>query len=239
LFTETLGLPKTLQFINYYNAWELSGIGIYFKNSISIVTLSVIMLLIVSIPAAYAISRIKFRGSEMLLNFFIFGLGVPAPLLIIPLYGLLMDLKILNTHFGLIIVYVSLSIPFSIYILYGFFKSLPVELEESASIDGASPFKVFLKIILPLSTNGIAIVTIFNFIGLWNEYLLALVFLRSDENYTISLGLYGLFHSLQHSPKSWAPLVAAIIIVIVPLIIVFLLISKKIIEGLTIGAIKG
>lgn len=239
LFTEPLGLPEKIQFINYYNTWKLSHIGTYFVNTLIVVITSVIILLVISIPAAYALSRIKFRGSNSLLNFFIFGLGVPIQLLIIPVYGLLRDFHMLNTHIGLIIIYAAVSLPFNIYILYGFYKSLPIELEESASIDGASSFKIFLKVMLPLSMNGIAVVTIFDFIGHWNEYLLAMVLLRTEENYTISLGLYSLYRSIQHNQGVWVILIAAIMIIIIPMIIIFSLVSRKIVEGLTVGAVKG
>ncbi len=239
LFTEPLGLPEKFQFINYYNTWELSNIGTYFGNTLIVVISSVLILLILSIPAAYALSRIKFKGNNIILNFFILGLGVPIQLLIIPVYGLLRDFHMLNSHVGLIIIYVAISLPFNIYILYGFYRNFPVELEESASIDGASPFKIFLKIILPLSINGIAVVTIFDFIGHWNEYLLAMVLLRTEENYTISLGLYSLYRSIQHNQGVWVILIAAIMIIIIPMIIIFSLLSKKIVEGLTLGAIKG
>jgi ABC-type glycerol-3-phosphate transport system permease component len=165
------------------------------------------------------------------------GMGIPYPLLFIPLFVIMASLNQIDSLVGLTIVYVSLSIPFTVYILTGFFSSLPTELEEAAIIDGCKDYQVFTKIMLPLASPGLITAAIFNFIGLWNEYQLALVFINSDENRTISLGLYSLSNSMQYT-GDWVGLFAGIVIIMVPTIILYVFLSEKMIAGITMGASK-
>ena len=202
-----------------------------------IVGLSVIFILLVSAPAAYVLSRARFRGRGLLTMLYIAGIGIPYPLLFIPLFGLLAGLKLINTMPGLILIYVSLSIPFTVYILTGFFSSLPQELEDAGKIDGASDMQVFRKIMLPLAAPGLITASIFNFIGLWNEFQLALIFIQDPAMRPLSLSLYTLKNSMTYS-GDWAGLFAGVVIVIVPTVLLFIWLSERMISGMTLGSVK-
>jgi raffinose/stachyose/melibiose transport system permease protein/N-acetylglucosamine transport system permease protein len=238
LFQNVWSLPQELHGENYVKVWKTFDLSIYFTNTLIVVPIAVIMILVVAAPAAYVLSRATFKGRELLLNFFIMGMGIPFAILVIPLYFLLTKLQIIDSLSGLILVYISLSLPFTIFVLHGFFRSFPSELEEAAAIDGCSPFSTFVKIVLPISSPGLITVTIFNFIGIWNEYLLALVLLRSEGKRPLSLGLYALQSSMQYT-GDWVALFAGVVIVLIPILIFYVVMSEKIMEGLTLGALKG
>jgi ABC-type glycerol-3-phosphate transport system permease component len=237
IFKEPWMLPTELHFENFVKAWSVMRFSNYFLNSTLVVLISVVLILVVSAPASYVLSRLKFRGRTLISMIYTAGMGIPYPLLFIPLFVIMASLKLIDNLVGLTIVYVSLSIPFTVYILTGFFSSLPSELEEAAIIDGCKDYQVFTKIMLPLASPGLITAAIFNFIGLWNEYQLALVFINSDENRTISLGLYSLSNSMQYT-GDWAGLFAGIVIIMVPTIILYIFLSEKMIAGITMGASK-
>ncbi len=192
LFGAPLQLPSHPAFANYPKVWVANHFGQYFVNSFLVVSCSVIGLLLVAVPAAYVLSRGNFKGRRPLLSFFVFGMGVPTPLLFIPLVVLMTELRLVDTLVGLGIVYVSLSLPFTIYVLQGFFSSLPSELDSAAVIDGCSDWQIFWHVMLPLAAPGAATVAVLNFVALWNEYQLSLVLINSAGNRTLSLGIYSL-----------------------------------------------
>jgi ABC-type glycerol-3-phosphate transport system permease component len=134
-------------------------------------------------------------------------------------------------------IYITVSVPFTMYLLTGFFRSLPTELEEAARLDGCSEFNVFWRVMLPLASPGLITATIFNFIALWNEYMLAMVFLNDPNKMPISRGLYGIAESMQYT-GDWVGLFAGVVIVMVPTIIIYVLLSERLIEGVTMGALK-
>jgi N-acetylglucosamine transport system permease protein len=237
LFSNVWALPTGIQYENYVKAWTIAKLGIQFRNSIIIVSASVILLLVLCAPAAYVLSRMRFRGSGLLTVIFIAGAGIPLPLLFIPLFGLTAKVHINNTLPGLIIIYIIVSVPFTMYLLTGFFRSLPTELEEAARLDGCSEFNVFWRVMLPLASPGLITATIFNFIALWNEYMLAMVFLNDPNKMPISRGLYGIAESMQYT-GDWVGLFAGVVIVMVPTVIIYVLLSERLIEGVTMGALK-
>jgi raffinose/stachyose/melibiose transport system permease protein/N-acetylglucosamine transport system permease protein len=238
LFANAWALPSALHWENYEKAWRLARMGDYFLNSLIVVSISTALIVAVSAPAAYVLSRIAFRGRELVTNTFIAGMGVPYQVLLVPLFVLLTQIRIVDTLPGLIVVYVALSLPFTIFLLTGFFRSLPSELEDAAAIDGASEYQVFYRVMLPLASPGIITAAIFNFIGLWNEYMLALVMISDQEKRTLSLALYGLQGSMQYT-ADWVGLFAGVVIVMVPTFILFVVLSERVIEGITLGATKG
>lgn len=237
VFREPFSMPAEAQFVNYERVWLNSQVGQAFGNSLLIVGLSVILILVVSAPAAYILSRAQFKGRGLLTIVYIAGIGIPYPLLFIPLFALLAGLKLLNTIPGLVLIYVSLSIPFTVYILTGFFSTLPQELVDAAVIDGASDFQVFWRVMLPLAAPGLLTATIFNFIGLWNEFQLALIFIQTPDLRPLSLSLYTLKNSMTYS-GDWAGLFAGVVIVIVPTIVLFVWLSERMISGMTMGSVK-
>lgn len=238
LFANAWALPTSLHFENYAKAWQLARMGNYFLNSVIIVSVSTILILALSAPAAYVLSRIQFRGREIVANGFIGGMGVPYQVLLVPLYLLLTQIKLVDSLPGVIIVYVALSLPFTIFLLTGFFRSLPSELEDAAVIDGASEYGLFYKVMLPLASPGIITAAIFNFIGLWNEYMLALVMINDQNKRTLSLALYGLQGSMQYT-ADWVGLFAGVVIVMLPILLMFIVMSERVIAGITLGATKG
>jgi N-acetylglucosamine transport system permease protein len=211
--------------------------GRYFLNSLMVVLPSIFLILALSAPASYILSRKKFKGGNLITLIFIAGIGIPVPLLFIPLFVILTALHINNTLYGLGLLYVATSLPFTVFMLTGFFQSLPVELEEAAIIDGASDFRVFFDVMLPLASPGLITAAIFNFIGIWNEYQLALVFLSDPDKSTLSLGLYSLSNAMQYT-GDWVGLMAGVVIVMVPTIILYIPPSEKMISGITMGAVK-
>ena len=237
IFREPFKLPAEMLWGNYVNAWNSVRLGDYIINSIIVVTISLIVLMAVSAPAAYVLSRFKFRGAAMVTMVYIAGMGIPFPLLFIPLFAILTLLRVINTLPGLMLVYVSLSIPFTVFLLTGFFATLPKELEEAALIDGCSNWQTFWHVMLPLASPGVLTAAIFNGIGLWNEYQLALVFINNPDNRTLSLGLYSMQNAMQYT-GDWPGLFAGVVIVMIPTILLYIILSEKMISGITMGAVK-
>ena len=237
LFTAVWSLPSALNFDNYIKAWTTVKMGQYFSNSLIVVLTSVFIVLFLSAPVSYILTRVKFKGSSVLLLIFIAGIGIPVQLLYIPLFILLTQIGVINSLWGLGLLYVSLSIPFTVFILSGFFASLPKELEEAATIDGCSDFQVYWKVLLPLASPGLITAAIFNFIFLWNEYQIALVFINDPDLRTLPLGLYALSNAMQYT-GDWVGLMAGVVIIMVPTIILYTVLSEKMIAGITMGSVK-
>ena len=237
LFKDAWGFPKEIQWENYIKIFTEYNLGINLWNSIFIVSISVALIVAVSALAAYILSRVIFKGSGAINKFFVFGMGVPFQLLLIPLFFQFFQIGIVGTKTSLILAYVALSLPFSIFLIQGFFSSLPSVLEEAAAIDGCSPMRTFFSIMLPLGKSGLVTAAIFNFISLWNEFLLALTFISDRADYPLSVGLYSLQGSMQYT-GDWVSLLAALVVITVPTLIIYMLLSRQIIEGLTMGAVK-
>jgi len=238
LYAGVWALPKTINFENYIKAWNVVNLKRYFLNSVIVTFVSILGLTFLCTPAAYVLSRFIFKGRGFLNNLIIAGMGIPYQLLLIPLYKLFLNIKLVDNLFGLMLVYITLSIPFTIFLLSGFLRSLPSELEDAAMIDGCSEFGTFWKVMFPLAQPGIITAAIFNFIFLWNEYMLALVFISSQNNRTISLGLYSIQSAMQYT-ADWTGLFAAVVIVMLPTTIIFFILSEKVMSGITLGAVKG
>lgn len=237
LFANVWSLPKVLHWENYSKAWNVAHIGIYFSNSIFIVLVSVVVTIILGSMVGYALARISFKGNTTITYSLIAGMGVPVQLLLVPLFMLLNHMHLVDNHFGLILAYVAYLLPFTSFLLIGFFRTLPSELEEAATLEGYSDFSIFWRIMLPLSSPGLITAAIFNFIVLWNEYLLALVLLSSPKRWTVSLGLYNLRVAMG-SIADWTTLFAGTVIIMIPAVLVYLFLSERMITGLTLGATK-
>ncbi len=238
IYANILALPSHLHFENYRNALINSQLYRFFFNSVIIVGSTLVILTVICAMAAYVLSRFKFRGRQALITSIIFGMSVPELLLIIPLYSMLSKMNLLDTKFCLILIYVSLCIPFTIYVLIGHYNALPNEVREAAIVDGCSESKTFWKIMFPLSKPGLFAVASFNFVWMWNEYLLAMVFTTSKESRTMAFGMYALQNSMTFT-IDYGALFAGIVLMIVPAAIIFMTFHKYIISGVTVGAIKG
>ena len=238
---------------NFENAWVESNFSRFFVNSVLVTATSLAGVLVFGAMAAYALSRFTFRGSRALFLFFLAGMMIPAQLILIPLFfqfstlgetltqataALGYEVRLHNTLTGLIIIYIALSLPFTILVLTGFFRSLPGALREAAIIDGASEWTVFTRIMLPLARPGLITAAIFNFLGIWNEYLFALVFVNSSEKKTLPLGLASVAIQSQYK-TDFGLLFAGLVIVLVPTLLVYLVLQRHLTAGITVGALKG
>jgi raffinose/stachyose/melibiose transport system permease protein/N-acetylglucosamine transport system permease protein len=238
IFDNVWSLPHGINIESYKKAWTISKMGNYFLNSVLVVTISTVGTILLGAPASYVLARIQFRSREFITNFFLIGMGIPRVLLLVPLFMLLRRLLLLDSLIGLGITYTAISLPFTVFMLTAFFSSLPGELEEAAAIDGASPFSIYWRVMFPLAKTGIITVFIFNFIWNWKDYFWALVLISTESKKTVSLGLYGLQGSMQYS-ADWSGLLAGSVIVMVPTLIIYIIMSKRIISGMTLGAVKG
>ena len=237
-FASTWALPAELQWSNYAYAWANAEIGRYFFNTAYITVLSTVGTLAVSAMAAYVLARVVFPFRQLVFYLFLAAMMVPPMLYLFPLFVQMRFMQLTNSHFGLIALYIATGLPFSIFVLTGFFKTLPTEMEEAALIDGASPWKTFWMIMLPLAKPGLITVSIFSFINSWNEFFWSLILLRTGKLYTLARGLQTLFWNMSTESR-WTELFAGLVIVMLPLIIVFILLQDRITEGLTVGAVKG
>jgi N-acetylglucosamine transport system permease protein len=229
---------KNLQWVNYSHAWGEAGIGHYFLNSLIVTLASLAILLPIGAMAAYVFARYPFRGSKFLFGTFLGGMMFPNFLIVVPLFMLLASMKLYDTKSGLVLVYVAYSLSFTIFVMSGFFQAMPGELAEAAMIDGCGHSGTFWKIMLPLARPGMIVVGIFNAIGLWNEYGLALVLVNSEQNKTLPLGLANLAMT-EHYQSDWGALFAALVIVMIPVMAVYWIFRDRIYETMLAGAIKG
>ncbi|MCJ7622981.1 MAG: carbohydrate ABC transporter permease [Anaerolineaceae bacterium] len=237
LTTSPWALPEDPQFGNYLVAWEKAKIGTYFGNSIFVSLVGASVSVMVSALAAYVLARVPFKLNGFFRNYFLVGYMIPLFLTFIPLYFMMAKIGLNSGMLPLIMLYVASGVPFNTFILRGFFESLPSELEDAATVDGASPFRTFWIIMLPLSWPGLVSAFLINFMSLWNEFFLALLFLNK-ENATMPLGLFYMAQRAEYTSQ-WTDLFAGMIISTVPILIIFALLQDQITHGMTEGAIKG
>lgn len=242
IFTKPFALPYTWfarnnPFRNFAYAWNQAGFGHAFVITVALVAVATFSVVLVSAPASYALTRLGVRGSDGLTNVIAIGMGVPFQTVIIPLFVAMAKLNLTNNLFGLYLIYVALSIPFTVFLLTGFFRSLPDELEEAAAIDGASPIRTFFSIMLPLARGGLITALILNAIGLWNETLLALVFLQDNAEFTLARALFSFYGAASYQSE-YGGLIAGVAIVVLPMLVLYIVLARRIITGLTLGAGK-
>lgn len=231
-----LAFPKTLQFQNYKNAFEVSGLGRLFLNSIIVSITATILNVIVSSMASYAIARYDFKGKELIFTLISAGIMVPVSALMVPVFILIKNLGLYDTKLALILTYSAMGLPLSIFIIRGFMNTIPKELEEAGVLDGCNFYQKFYKIILPLSRAGIVTAITFQFLYCWNEFIYAMLLTSSQTNRTVQVGIR--FFSNQFT-TDYTSMFAAITISIIPAIAGYVLFQRQIISGLTSGAIKG
>ena len=231
-------LPSQLMFDNFVRAWGKANIGLYFANSLLVILPAIFFTLLFSAMAGYVLARFTFPGNRFIFYAFLGGMLFPVMLALVPLFFLLQSLSIVDTRFGLVLVYIAYSLPFTVFFMTGFFKTLPTEVLEAATMDGANNLQLFFLIVIPLAQNGLVSMGIFNFLGMWNQYILPLVLLTSSGKYVLSQGLAFLAHQ-QRYQSDWSGLFAAIVIVMLPTLIVYTIFQNQIQRGLTVGALKG
>lgn len=235
-YTNIWGLPERFHLDNYIAAWKNGDLGRRFINSIVVTVGSMCIMIPVTSCAAYAVARLKFKGRNVIYMYLLTGIMIPAGVLGIPTFTVAMKMGLLNSHFGLMLIYAAQNIAMGMFIMRGFFISLPKELEEAAQIDGCSRFGCFIRIIVPLAKAGIATQVIFNGLTIWNDYFMANIMITKDELRTLPLSIANFVgkHSTNY-PELFAMLTMATL----PIIVIFILSQKSFIEGVSAGAVKG
>ena len=231
-------IPDSIHLTNYIRAWTDAKIGQYFGNSLITTVTTTALTTLFSAMAAYVLGRFSFRGRNIIYVLFLAGLMLPVWLGYVPIFFLALDFHMLNQLYGYIIINVGWHLAFTIFFLTPFFASLPTELEEAAVIDGAGPFEVFWKVMAPLAQPGLLTVAIFNMLGMWNEYDLALILLQEPAVNTIPIGIAQLFVQ-QGFRADYGALFAGLVIVMLPSLILYAIFTDRLVEGITVGALKG
>lgn len=231
-------LMSGLHWENYTNVLSKHKMSLYFLNSIIYSISGCVGIILIAAPAAYVLARINFRGKPAVNNVFVVSMSIPSVMLILPLFKMATSLGLIGSRWTLIVLYICINVPFGVFFLIGFFASLPKALEEAAEIDGCTPDQAFWRIMFPLAQPGIVTLSIFNFITIWNEYFMALIFANKTELRTVSTGLQSIVQSMKYS-GDWAGLFAGVIIVFLPTFLLYIFLSRKIIAGVTGGAVKG
>ncbi|MFA5698569.1 MAG: carbohydrate ABC transporter permease [Sphaerochaeta sp.] len=225
-------------FDNYARAWRTQKVSVYFMNSVLYTAVSCTVIILIASPAAYVLSRFRFKGNLLIQNMIASALGIPAIMIVMPLFGLISRLRLTNNRWLLIFLYVSMNVPFATFFLLSFFKNLSSTYEEAAAIDGCSPMGTFWRIMLPLIQPGIITVTVFNFITIWNEYFMSMIFANKTTVRPVSVGLFNMIQAMRYT-GDWGGMFASVVIVFAPTFVLYIFLSERIIQGVTAGAIKG
>lgn len=235
IFTRPFGLPSRFNLDNFKVIWTQTDVPRYLINSTIVTGFSVLFLLALGTMAAYALSRYRWRGSIMVALFFLSGLMLPLRLAIIPLFIQLKAMGLTNNPLGLIAIYTAMSLPATVFILTGFLRSLPSELEDSARIDGASELRIMVQIMVPLISPALVIAGIYNAVPIWNDFFFPLIFIQSPEWKTLAQGLTQFFGEYS---INYGVLYAGLTLAALPIVVIFIAQSRRFIAGMTAGAIK-
>ena len=244
IYNSPFGPPGELRLGTYVRAWAESNISGFFLNTVVVVAVGVLLTMTLSATSAYVMARYPFPGSRVLYWLYLAGMTFPVFLAIVPLVRIVQALGLFATPLGLILVYAAFSLPFSIFFLTAFFRTLPKELSEAAFLDGAGHFWVFFRIMLPLAKPGLISIGVFNFLGQWNQFLLPQVLNPQQDqersNFVLSQGLVSLAlgENYETSPTSIAELFAGLIISMVPVLVVYIVFQRQVQSGLTAGALR-
>lgn len=233
--------PTGLHFENYIKAWGASNVSTFFTNSLGYSFISCALLILICAPAAYVLARFAFKGNKLIQTSFVSAMGVPVIMVVLPLFSVIARLNLLSStwsnRFVLVFLYIGINVPYTTIFLTTFFSNISRTYEEAATIDGCTPSGAFWKVIFPMAQTGIVTVTIFNFINIWNEYFLSLIFANSDKLRPVAVGLYSMISAMKYT-GDWAGMFAAVTIVFLPTFILYLFLSEKIIGAVT-GGLKG
>ena len=232
----TWALPKGFAWQNYVQAWN-SGMATYFLNSILTVFPSLFLILVISLAASFALEVMKWRGSNIVLLAFLGGVMIPAQMVLLPLFTMYFQAGLINTRWALIITYTAFGLPISVFLMAGFFKSVPRTVIEAAVIDGANIYQVFYRVAVPMVANGLVTIALVQFFFLWNDLLFSLTFISNDNLRTIQTGL--LNFTGQYGQVQWGPTFAGVALTVFPTLVVYLILNQQVIKGLTAGSVKG
>ncbi len=236
LFTNPWGLPASLNFDNYIRAIVTGNIGLSFINSCIITFSAVAIAVLLGCMVSYGLERLIWKNANNIKRLFLLGMSIPAYAAIVPMFSMFNRLHILDSYLAVIVAHVVFALPMSIFILTGFFSTIPGELEEAAIMDGCSIYSCFFKIIMPIAKSSAVTVAVIDFINIWNDLLFPQVFLSSDTKMPLPVSLTT-FADLDS--VDYAGMLAAVVFTVVPTIIVYIILHDKIMEGMTAGAVKG
>jgi N-acetylglucosamine transport system permease protein len=237
IFTNSWGLPSEWRFENFVRAWTTANIGRYFVNSAIVVCSAVVLVMLLGAMVAYVLARYEFRGRNVIYYAFVVGMTFPIILALVPLFFVVRNVGMIGTYHGLVLVYTAYALPFTVFFLTSFFKTLPGALVEAAMLDGCSHAGAFFRIMLPLARPGMISVGILNFLGLWNQFLLPLVLMPDQQRYVLTQGLAVLVAN-QGYRSDWSALFAGLVIALLPVLAVYALFQRRIQDGLNVGALK-
>ncbi|WP_211748797.1 carbohydrate ABC transporter permease [Paenibacillus sp. Marseille-Q4541] len=242
-------LPEGIYLQNFADAWLTANMGTYMLNSGIVTVIGLVLLLVVALPAAYVLSRFKFKGNRILSMMFMAGLFININYIVVPIFlmlnngdKVLRDIFgqpiLLNNLFILGLIYAAMALSFTIYLMSGYFKSLPKEYEEAAAVDGAGYFRTMVQVIMPMARPSIVTVILFNFLSFWNEYIVSMTMLTKPGLKTLPVGLMNLM-AAQKSAVEYGQMYAGLVIVMLPTLILYILVQKKLTQGMTMGGLKG
>ncbi|PKL13355.1 MAG: carbohydrate ABC transporter permease [Spirochaetae bacterium HGW-Spirochaetae-8] len=235
ILTTPFSLPSSFDFKNYRTVWIDKGFNKYFLNSLIVTVVAMAFVLLFGSMGAYGISRYAYKASTLVYMLFLSGIMLPLKAAIIPLFIIIKNLNLIDTRLSVILIFIAMGLPSTVFILSGFMKAIPLELEYAARIDGCNDFQIYQRIVMPMTASAIALVTIYNAVPLWNDFFFPLVFLQSNSLKTLPVGLSTFFG--QHS-TNWSLLFTGLSIAILPMLVLYLFMSKYFIKGMTAGAVK-
>ncbi|NHI06474.1 sugar ABC transporter permease [Streptomyces sp. KO7888] len=237
IFGSPWSLPDKLNFDNWSRAWSQAHMSDYFLNTILVVGGSLVGTLVLGSMAAYVLARFDFPGNRFIYYLFIAGMSFPIMLALVPLFYVVDNMGMLNTIHGLILVYIAYSLPFTVFFLTGFFRTLPSSVAEAAFVDGASHTRTFFQVMLPMAKPGLISVGIFNFLGQWNQYMLPTVLNTDPDKHVLTQGLVQLAVS-QGYKGDWSGLFAGLVMAMLPVLAAYIIFQRQVVQGLTAGALK-
>ncbi|MEO3808136.1 carbohydrate ABC transporter permease [Sphaerisporangium sp. B11E5] len=234
-----LALPQGYSFDAWVRAWDKAHIGRYMLNTVFVVAVSTAFTMLFGSMAAYVLARYRFFGNRIVYYLFVSGLSFPVFLALVPLFFVVRNLGLIDSHLGVILVYIAYSLPFTVFFLTAFFKTLPTSVAEAAMMDGASHTRTFFQIMMPMARPGLISITIFNILGQWNQYLLPIVLLSGgvEDKWLITQGIANINTNAGYE-ADWPGLFAALSMAIIPMLIVYIVFQRQIQSGLTAGAVK-
>ncbi|WP_121749742.1 carbohydrate ABC transporter permease [Streptomyces sp. E2N166] len=237
IFGSPWSLPDKLNFDNWSRAWSQAHMSDYFLNTVMVVGGSLVGTLVLGSMAAYVLARFDFPGNRFIYYLFIAGMSFPIMLALVPLFYVVDNMGMLNTIHGLILVYIAYSLPFTVFFLTGFFRTLPSSVAEAAFVDGASHTRTFFQVMLPMAKPGLISVGIFNFLGQWNQYMLPTVLNTDPDKHVLTQGLVQLAVS-QGYKGDWSGLFAGLVMAMLPVLAAYIIFQRQVVQGLTAGALK-
>jgi raffinose/stachyose/melibiose transport system permease protein len=231
-----VALPSGFRWENYVHAWNTANIGTYFFNSVFVSVVSIFFTVVLGALAAFVLAKFNFRAKALIMALFVIGMLIPLQTVLVPLFSLMRNFRLLNTPWSLIIVYTAFGLPLTIFLMESFISSFPDSILEAAVIDGARIPVIFWSVVMPMTRPVVATVAILNFLNNWKEFSFALVFINSDSKKTLPLGLYNFLGAYT---TDYAGLMAALTIATIPILTIYLVLQEQIIKGMTAGAVKG